>query len=55
MLGVELRATWTQTKKANGDICQTRVGNTARQWKSGKFMQMNLRSWSINEYCLLKI
>jgi hypothetical protein len=55
MLGVELKATWSQTKKANGDICQTRVGNTIRQWKSGKFMHMNLRSWSINQYCLPKI
>ena len=55
MIGVELRATWSQTRKANGDICQTRVGNTTRQWKTGKFMHMNLRSWSINQYCLSKV
>ena len=55
MLGVELRATWSQTRKANGDISQTRVGDTIRQWKSGKFMHMNLRSWSINQYCLSKM
>ena len=54
MLGVELRATWSQTRKANGDICQTRVKNTIRQWKSGKFMHLNLRSWSVNNYCLSK-
>ena len=35
MLGVELRSTWSQTKKANGDICQTRVSNTIKQWKTG--------------------
>ena len=55
MLGVELRSTWSQTKKANGDICQTRVSNTIKQWKTGKFMQLNLRSWSLNQYCLPKI
>ena len=51
MLGVELRATWSQTKKANGDICQTKVSNIIRQWKAGKFLQMNQRSWSLNQYC----
>ena len=51
MLGVELKATWTQTSKANGDISQTRFGNTIQQWKSGKFMFMNLRSWSISTAC----
>ena len=55
MLGVELKATWSQTKKANGDICQSRVESTIRQWKSGKFMHYNLRSWSINQYCLSKV
>ena len=55
MFGVELRSTWSQTKKANGEICQTRVSNTIKQWKTGKFMQLNLRSWSLNQYCLPKI
>jgi hypothetical protein len=55
MLGVELRATWAKTRKANGDACQTRVVNTTRQWKAGKFMHMTLRSWSLNQYCLPKI
>ena len=55
MLGVELRATWSQTRKANGDICQTRVGNTIKQWKAGKFMLLNQRSWSLNQYCLQKM
>ena len=55
MLGVELRATWTQTRKANGDALQSRIENTIRQWKSGKFMYLSLRSWSLNTYCLPKI
>ena len=52
MVGVELRATWAQTRKANGDIIQERVSNTTKVWKSGKFMKLNQRSWSINQFCL---
>ena len=55
MIGVELRATWTQTRKANGDIAQSRAENTIRVWKSGKFMPLNMRSWSVNQYCLSKV
>ena len=55
MLGVELRATWTQTRKANCDIVQDRVEKTVRQWKSGKFMPLTMRGWSMNSYCLPKV
>ena len=55
MLGVELRATWVQTRKSNGDEIQKRVDNTTRQWRSGKFMPLSLRSWSMNSYCLSKV
>ena len=55
MLGVELRATWTQTRKANCGIMQDRVEKTVRQWKSGKFMPLTMRSWSMNSYCLPKM
>ena len=55
MVGVELRQTWTQTKKANGDIVQARVSRTIGPWRSGKFMQLNQRGWSINQYCMSKI
>ena len=55
MLGVELRATWTQTRKANGDNCQERVESTVRQWKSRKFMHFSLRSRSLNQYCLPRV
>ena len=54
MLGVELRATWLQTRKANGDEVQSRVEKTTRLWRSGKFMNLSLRSWSLNSYCLSK-
>ena len=55
MLGVELKATWSQTRKANGDIVQTRVSSTSKQWKTGKFMHLSMRSWSANQYCLSKV
>ena len=55
MLGVELRSTWVQTRKCNGDALQTKVDNVIRQWKSGKFMNLTMRSWSLNTYCLSKI
>ena len=44
MIGIELRSTWTQTKKANGDIVQKRVENTIRGWKSGNFMALNIKA-----------
>ena len=40
MVGVELKATWSQTRKVNGDVIQTRVNNTINPWKSGKFMDL---------------
>ena len=55
MLGVVLKSTWVQTRKANGDEVQSRVDNTTRMWRSGKFMKLSLRSWSLNSYCLSKV
>ena len=55
MVGVELKATWAQTKKANGDIIQTRVSNTVNAWKSGKFMDLTSRRWSLNSFALSKV
>ena len=55
MVGVELRATWSQTKRANGEIVQKRVSDTVQLWKSGKFMELSLRCRSLNIYCFSKI
>ena len=55
MVGVELRATWSQTRKANGDIAQQRVADTVKLWRTGKFMHLSLRSWSLNIYCFSKV
>ena len=50
MLGVELKATHTQTRKVNGDILQLRVQNTVGPWRTGKFMPLTQRPWSLNSY-----
>ena len=55
MVGVELKATWSQTRKANGDFIQTRVGNITNAWRSGKFMDISCRPWSLNTYALTKV
>ena len=55
MVGVQLKATWTQTRKANCDIVQQRVTSTINGWKAGKFMPLVLRPWSVNSYVMSKV
>ena len=55
MIGVELRATHTQTRKANGDSLVDKVKNTIGPWKGGRFMPLSLRCHSVNTYCLSKL
>ena len=55
MVGVELRSTWTQTRKANGEIIQKRITTTVNPWRSGKFMPLTSRPWSINSFALSKV
>ena len=55
MVGVTLKATWSQTKKANGDVLQKKVQNMVGPWKSGKVMAITQRGWSLNIYALSKV
>ena len=55
MVGVQLKATWVQTRKANGDIIQQRVANTINPWRGGKFMPLTMRPCSINNYAFSKV
>ena len=55
MVGVELRATHTQTRKVNGDVLQTKVKNTVGPWQTGKFMPLIQRPWSANSFALSKV
>ena len=54
-VGVELRATFSKTRKANGDILQTRVKHTVDPWKAGRFMPLSQRPFSANCYGLSKV
>ena len=38
MVGVTLMASWTQTRKVNGDYIQEKVRKTVNPWKAGKFL-----------------
>ena len=55
MVGVQLRATWTQTRKVNGDIIQERVSKTINTWRAGKFMPLSMRPSSVNSFVLSKV
>jgi hypothetical protein len=55
MVGVELTASWQDTRGLNNDDLQTRVQNCVGSWKSGKFMPLVSRPFSINTYCLSKV
>ena len=55
MVGVTLMATWSQTKKGNGDVLQKKMQNMVGPWKSGKFMAITQRGWSLNIYALSKV
>jgi hypothetical protein len=54
-VGVELRSTFMQTRKVNGDMLQSRVVNTINPWKSGRFMPLTLRPYSANTYVMSKV
>ena len=55
MLGVELFATPTQTKKSNGDRLQSVIKNIIGSWQAGRFMPLIQRPWSVNSYALSKL
>ena len=54
-VGIELRATFTQTRKANGDQLQNKVKNTVGPWKAGRFMPLTLRPYTANTFALSKV
>ena len=54
-VGVELKATFQQTRKVNGDQLQERVKDTVGPWKAGRFMPLTLRPFSANTYALSKV
>ena len=55
MVGVQLTATPTQTRKINGDKLQEKVKNTVRPWKGVKFLPKTQRPFSTNSFCSSKL
>ena len=54
MVGVELRASYSKTRKVNGDQIQERVNNVVGPWRGGNFIPLTQRPFSINTYALSK-
>ena len=54
-VGVELQATFVQTRKVNGEQLQDRIKNTVGPWKAGRFMTITMRPYSANTYALSKV
>ena len=48
MLGVTLKATYTATRKVNGDELQEKIKNVVGPWRFGKFMPLTMRPHSLN-------
>ena len=48
MLGFIVHSTYTQTRTANGDVVRDKTKKKMGPWKSGKFMLLTDRPWSIN-------
>ena len=55
MVGVDLTASWQSTRKLNMDEIQSRVQKCIGSWKSGKFLPLVCRPFSLNTYCSSKI
>ena len=55
MVGVQLKATYTQTRKTSCDTLQDKVSNVVGPWRGGKFMPLTQRSFSLNSYCMSKL
>ena len=54
-LGVQLYADYSKTRKANGEALQNKVKVKINSWKSGKFLPLTSRPWSLNSFCPSKL
>ena len=55
MVGVQLCAVWTATRRKNGETIQQKVRNLIGSWRAGKFMPLRLRPYSANTFALGKV
>ena len=54
-LGCRLYANYSATRRENGEILKNKVKDQISGWKSGKFLPLTSRPWSLNSYCLPKL
>ena len=54
-LGVKLYATYSNTRRENGEILKKRIRDKIGSWKAGKFLPLTSRPWSLNTYSLPKL
>ena len=52
MLGVVLTAKYINTRRINAESVKERVSSLIGSWKSGTFMLLSQRPWSLNSYAL---
>ena len=55
MVGVQLCATWSATRRKNGDNIRSKVQKLLGGWRSGKFLPLIQRPFSVNTYALSKV
>ena len=53
-LGCRLYANYNATRRENGEILKQKIKDQLGSWKSGKFLPLTSRPWSLNTYCLSK-
>jgi len=55
MIGVQLCALWSATRRKNGEIVKQNVQKICGSWRAGKFLPITQRPFSINTYALSKV
>ena len=54
-LGCKLFSSYHATKNENGIMLVKKINDLIGSWKSGKFLPLTSRPWSLNSFCLSKI
>ena len=55
MIGVQLCALWSVTRRKNGEMVRQKVQKICGSWRAGKFLPLTQRPFSINTFALSKI
>ena len=52
---MRLYSNYSATRRENGEILKGKVKDRIGSWKSGKFLPLTSRPWSINSFCLPRL